>query len=366
MNAGVILRRLAAAGWLFAILSCAAPVRADEPVVRAVLFYSPSCPHCHQVITVDLPPLLEEYGDRLRIVLVDVTLEQGSALYEAAVARFDLEEVRGVPTLIVGGTVLVGSREIPDRSPSLIDELMAAGGADWPDVPGLAEAMAAASAAPASPAQSAAPAPTSATSLAPAPVVAADGPFDRLARDPGGNAMALVVLAGMLVVLAWAILTAWRAGTGIVAWPPSLAIPVLAVAGLGIAAYLGYVEMAAVDAVCGPVGDCNTVQQSEFARLFGLVPIGTLGVAGYAAILAAWVVGTRATPVVARAARLFLVAVTFAGTAFSVYLTFLEPYVIGATCAWCLTSAVLMTALLVAAVRSMAAPTVPMPSAAAD
>jgi uncharacterized membrane protein len=34
------------------------------------------------------------------------------------------------------------------------------------------------------------------------------------------------------------------------------------------------------------------------------------------------------------------------GVLFSVYLTFLEPFVIGATCAWCLSSAVLMTALM--------------------
>jgi uncharacterized membrane protein len=33
------------------------------------------------------------------------------------------------------------------------------------------------------------------------------------------------------------------------------------------------------------------------------------------------------------------------GLAFSIYLTFLEPFVIGATCAWCLTSAIVMTAL---------------------
>ncbi len=26
------------------------PVSADEPVVRAILFYSPSCGHCHKVI----------------------------------------------------------------------------------------------------------------------------------------------------------------------------------------------------------------------------------------------------------------------------------------------------------------------------
>ena len=31
------------------------PALAQEPVVRAVLFFSPTCPHCHEVITEDLP-----------------------------------------------------------------------------------------------------------------------------------------------------------------------------------------------------------------------------------------------------------------------------------------------------------------------
>ncbi len=369
MGTGRILRSLAFAGLLLATLAGGVAVRADEPVVRAVLFFSPTCPHCEQVINVDLPPLLERHGDRLQIVLVDVTQEQGAVLYEASVVRFGLQERIGVPTLIVADTALVGSGEIPERFPSLVDELLAAGGADWPDVPGLAEAIAAANPTP-SPAQSAAPAPSAAVSPAepsadPAPTNAAgptatavpamipSGPLDRLGRDPAGNTLALVVLAGMLIVLAWAGVAAWRAGAGLVGRAPSAIILLLALAGLGVAAYLAFVETASVEAVCGPVGDCSTVQQSEYARLFGLVPIGVLGVVAYAAILAAWVVGVRAAPAVARIARLALLAMAFGGTAFSVYLTFLEPFVIGATCAWCLTSAVLMTALLVVAVRSM-------------
>jgi uncharacterized membrane protein len=372
------LRRLLGAGALLAILAGAAPVRADEPVVHAVLFYSPTCPHCEQVITVDLPPLVQEHGDQLQIVLVDVSQQQGAILYEAAVVQYHLEDRVGVPTLIVADTALVGSAEIPERFPALVDELLAAGGVDWPDVPGLAEAMASAAPAPAtsadpapaesaSPAASAAPAPADPASAAPAsPAPAAgSGPLDRLARDPAGNALALVVLAAMLVVLAWAAVVAWRAGAGLVAHPPSAVIPLLALAGLGVAAYLAFVETTASEAVCGPVGDCNTVQQSEYARLFGLVPIGVLGVAGYVAILAAWIAGTRAGPGVARPARLALLAMAFAGTAFSVYLTFLEPFVIGATCAWCVTSAVLMSALLAIAVRSMAAPRAAAPKAAA-
>jgi uncharacterized membrane protein len=34
------------------------------------------------------------------------------------------------------------------------------------------------------------------------------------------------------------------------------------------------------------------------------------------------------------------------GVLFSIYLTFLEPFVIGATCLWCITSAVIMMLLL--------------------
>ena len=34
------------------------------------------------------------------------------------------------------------------------------------------------------------------------------------------------------------------------------------------------------------------------------------------------------------------------GTGFSIYLTFLEPFVIGATCMWCLSSAIILTVIL--------------------
>jgi len=47
------------------------------------------------------------------------------------------------------------------------------------------------------------------------------------------------------------------------------------------------------------------------------------------------------------ATGLWLVALV--GTLFSIYLTVLEPFVIGATCMWCVASAVAMTLLLWAA-----------------
>ena len=118
------------------------PANASSPVVQAVLFYSPTCSHCHKVITEDLPPLTEKYGDQLQILGVDVTVEAGQNLYQAAIQRFNIPDDRlGVPTLVVGGTVLVGSLEIPEQFPILIEQWLAAGGIGWPDIPGLKESL---------------------------------------------------------------------------------------------------------------------------------------------------------------------------------------------------------------------------------
>jgi hypothetical protein len=98
----------------FAQVAPAPGAAPPSAVVYAVLFYSPTCPHCHQVMTVDLPPLLQRYGSQLRIAGVNTATARGQALYQATVAHFALPEDRlGVPTLVVGTRVLVGSREIP-------------------------------------------------------------------------------------------------------------------------------------------------------------------------------------------------------------------------------------------------------------
>ncbi|MBI5568146.1 MAG: vitamin K epoxide reductase family protein [Chloroflexi bacterium] len=120
----------------------------------------------------------------------------------------------------------------------------------------------------------------------------------------------------------------------------------LTLTGLGVAGYLAYVETQAVAAVCGPIGDCNAVQSSPYARLFGVLPIGVLGVIGYMLIFITWLWGRLRSDRVAEIAPLIVFGFAVAGVLFSLYLTFLEPFVIGAVCAWCLTSAVVMTLLM--------------------
>jgi uncharacterized membrane protein len=362
--------------------SSKAHAQTAEPIVHALLFYSPSCPHCHQVIQEDLPPLFEKYGDQLNIIGIDVSQPGGQALYQAAIQRFSLPDDRlGVPTLIVDNIILVGSLEIPEQFPGLIEQYLAQGGVDWPDIPGLSEALhpttkvdeptttapsqetVIPSTVPNSPQPTAlqdtpVPATVSPTSVSPTStpgliLTENQSPDwrDKLSRDPTGNALAIFVLVGMLAAVFWAI-TLFRNQAGISLqgkW--SWLIPVICVVGFGVAGYLAYVETAQVAAVCGPVGDCNTVQQSEYARLFGILPIGVLGLAGYTAISIAWIITRFNNSLPANLATLALLAMTAFGTLFSIYLTFLEPFVIGATCAWCLTSSILMTMLMLLSVR---------------
>lgn len=296
--------------------------RAAEPVVHGVLFFSPTCPHCHVVMDEVLPPLQARYGDQLVIELIDASQPQGSAIYQAAVRALGVPQERlGVPALVFGETILVGSEEIPARLPAMIEATLAAGGNSWPAIPGFV------------PTPNGQAAPTAAPALSP------------FQRDPLGNSAAVVMLVVMVLsvfIVAVSLrkpfdrpLTNWRAQ----------AVPLLALVGMAVASYLAYIEISGATAVCGPIGDCNTVQQSEYAQLFG-IPMGLLGLAGYTAIMLAWAVRQYGTGQAAHWAALALPAMAFGGTLFSIYLTFLEPFVIGATCIWCLISAALMTALL--------------------
>ena len=379
------------------IVPIAAPASADDgSVVQAVLFYSPSCGHCHKVIQEDLPPLYEKYntqeewfvvgeppgeetselppvtglmGDTLQVLYINVATPLGSELFGNALIQFEVPENRyGVPNLFIGETELVGSLEIPELLPGLIDEALEQGGVAWPDIPGLEEAIealvplqeleptaeASGDGTPTAAGNQTEAAPTG----EPSPTQGVDFTADNLTvrqkfqLDPVGNSFSVVVLIGMVVSLV-IMGFRWRGQEKTNAraklhW----VVPLLALVGLGVAGYLAFVESTGAEAVCGPVGDCNTVQQSEYALLFGVLPVGLLGMLSYIAILGAWLIDRWGSEQLADLAQVAIFLMAFVGTLFSIYLTFLEPFVIGATCAWCLTSAVVITALMLISANS--------------
>ena len=309
----------------------------EKPVIRAVLFYSPSCPHCLDVINDVLPPLVEEYGTQLQIFGVDTYTEQGGRLFDQAMNQFQVPaENRGVPAMLVDDQLLLGSREIPEKFPGIIQEGLQQGGIDWPDLPGLTEARAAAEQSAADPEGGL----NHRTTLR-----------ERFTADLAANSLSVLVLIGMLAAVIGVGINLRKpvnpGSSGQSGW----LIPVLAVIGTGVAAYLAYVEFSRTEAVCGPVGKCNTVQQSPYAYLFGVIPMGFLGVLGYLAVLIAWVLQSYGPERWQKASSFALWGVTLFGTLFSIYLTFLEPFVIGASCLWCLGSAVIMTLLFILATR---------------
>lgn len=314
----------------------------DDGVVHAVLFYSPTCPHCHEVIDNVLPPLLQEFGDNLQIIGINTTTIEGQELYQAAIDYFQISaERQGVPTLIVGETILVGSGEIPEQFPGIIAQGLAEGGIAWPAIPGLEDSLARGA--------------EQATAQASQAAISSRAPeqnqtsgsvwVEKFQRDVVGNSAAVLVLMAMIVsvILVWMRIS--RPLDVIPTWI-QWAIPALSVSGLFVAGYMTYAEVSHAEVVCGLVGDCNTVQQSPYAMLYGVLPVGILGLIGYAGILIAWALqyyGPQAWRTVASYA---VWGFALFGTVFSIYLTFLEPFVIGATCVWCLSSAIIMMLML--------------------
>jgi uncharacterized membrane protein len=205
---------------------------------------------------------------------------------------------------------------------------------DWPDLPGLDEQFVAQG------------------SIQPENLSIAQFMTYKFKQDPLANSIAVMVLIIMVISLiaAVAITLSSVKALKVLTFFPGWIVPPLAVIGLAVAVYLSYVEVSETHAFCGPVGNCNAVQNSPYAKLFGILPIAVMGMGGYIAILAVWFVQQFGPATLRRQARLVLWGLSIFSVLFSSYLTFLEPFVIGATCAFCLGSAVVLTIILWASI----------------
>jgi uncharacterized membrane protein len=121
-----------------------------------------------------------------------------------------------------------------------------------------------------------------------------------------------------------------------------LLLVLVAAAGVLLSVYLTWTHLRGVVPVCvGGGGGCETVQTSRYSEIAG-VPVAALGLVAYAVLFISAVLGGE------RAVLLGLF-VALVGVLFSAYLTYLELFVIGAVCQWCVASAVLMVVSLILA-----------------
>jgi uncharacterized membrane protein len=133
------------------------------------------------------------------------------------------------------------------------------------------------------------------------------------------------------------------------------AIALLALVGLFVALYLWLHQIGiGGELKCG-TGACDVVQASRWAHFLG-VPVAFYGVAGYAAILSVALYSLRPAALTRRGPRLVLAALATGGFLFTLWLKYLELFVIHAICRWCVASAVIMTAIWIVALLALRTP----------
>ena len=126
------------------------------------------------------------------------------------------------------------------------------------------------------------------------------------------------------------------------------AIAALCLAGLAVATYLSVQHVTGGIPACGISSGCDAVTTSEYAVLMG-VPVAIIGVAGYATILLGTLayLGLEDPPYSLSYA---LLGIALIGEGFTLYFLYTQAFRIHAYCEYCLTSAGIMTAVLVLSV----------------
>jgi uncharacterized membrane protein len=122
----------------------------------------------------------------------------------------------------------------------------------------------------------------------------------------------------------------------------------LSLAGLFVSAYLYLYKIGRIGGLACGTGGCETVQLSPWSRFAG-VEVSLIGLIGYAGLLVVSLVALQPAWTGRRGPATVMAALAGAGVLFTVYLTFLELFVIHAICRWCIGSAVIILAIFVVA-----------------
>lgn len=123
-----------------------------------------------------------------------------------------------------------------------------------------------------------------------------------------------------------------------------MAMALIALIGVFLSVYLTLYKLGYIGTLACGSGSCEYVQLSKWGDFLGL-PVSAWGVGYYAVVFAICVAGIQDRFVDSPRLTSLLVYVTGAGVLFSVWLTYLELFVIHAICRWCLGSAAITVVL---------------------
>jgi uncharacterized membrane protein len=129
-------------------------------------------------------------------------------------------------------------------------------------------------------------------------------------------------------------------------------VAALALAGIFISLYLTLYKLGVIAELSCSVGSCETVNLSKWSRFLG-IPVAAWGLLFYLDVFVLALVGTLPRFESARVISLVIVVEAAVGVLFSAWLTYLELAVIHAICIWCVTSAVVVTLILIVSIADL-------------
>ena len=121
---------------------------------------------------------------------------------------------------------------------------------------------------------------------------------------------------------------------------------VLSSLGIVVSGYLASKRLVGGSLACTRWAQCDEVNNSLYAKIYG-IPVSFIGLAGYLLLLALAVAALRSGGRVQRQMVLLGLLLSLGGVGFSIYLTYIEIYVIEALCSWCVASAIIISLLAI-------------------
>ena len=124
--------------------------------------------------------------------------------------------------------------------------------------------------------------------------------------------------------------------------------------GTSISGYLVYAHFFKITPVCLPSAPCEVVLTSRYAEMWG-VPLSLLGLLMYISLLSLCICLLQERNEDQGMASILIYTLSLSGSLFSLYLLYLEAFVIRNYCTWCLASGIVIWSILVMSLVNLSA-----------
>jgi uncharacterized membrane protein len=129
-------------------------------------------------------------------------------------------------------------------------------------------------------------------------------------------------------------------------------VATLSLAGIFVALYLLLYKLGIIGNLTCSIGSCETVNLSKWATFLG-APVAAWGVGFYVVMFVLSLLSLQDRYADSLGMSKVLTLVSGTGVAFTVWLTYLELFVIHAICQWCVVSAIIVSLLFVFALLDL-------------